>query len=428
MTAQLSQNRPALSRLKILFLFHRLPLKEQRPDQEVVREILEFLKRRGHSVDLITLQTTEKVSDEGVAELKALCETCNIVKQTPFESFAGKLTGALRGWPEFVGKLYNNELFKVLTECLQTKKYDVAVCYGLPFAGYLPALKKRIQKISRPHLPTVMVLNGTISMAARSRLAAQRQGFDILSLSAEYGKIKRYEAKQASQYSTLVVTGAADQREIIANCKEFNFTPPQEFGHVAYGIDDASWAPLEGVPQLSNNLVFSGFLPRPENAEAVEWFIQNVWPEVHEFEPTATFTVIGRGARTISKLANPAKGIQILDEMDYDPKEILHKATVCVNPVPVAMGRQAKMLKYMAMGKAIVTTAQGRLGIDGVNMEHFIVAEHPEEFAETILKLFRNPELREQLGGSARRFAQQWLGWERNLLQMEYYFQSAKDL
>jgi glycosyltransferase involved in cell wall biosynthesis len=74
-------------------------------------------------------------------------------------------------------------------------------------------------------------------------------------------------------------------------------------------------------------------------------------------------------------------------------------------------GTRIKVYEAMAMGKAIVST---RVGVEGLQIEHathVLLADQPQEFSESVIHLFRNPMVRDQLGRSAREFVESGRGW-----------------
>ena len=57
------------------------------------------------------------------------------------------------------------------------------------------------------------------------------------------------------------------------------------------------------------------------------------------------------------------------------------------------------------MGRAIVCTSSAIMGIDVRHEQHVLIADTPEEFANHVVTLMRNTELREKLARNAQEFA-----------------------
>ena|ERR1700740_3735805 len=102
-----------------------------------------------------------------------------------------------------------------------------------------------------------------------------------------------------------------------------------------------------------------------------------------------------------------------------DPAEYIARATVCINPVQIGAGMQNKLIEYMACGKAVVTTPVANEGINAISGTHLLEAAGPEAFADAVVALLRNPEMRAVLGRSAREHIQRYWTWEKLFSALE---------
>ena len=65
-----------------------------------------------------------------------------------------------------------------------------------------------------------------------------------------------------------------------------------------------------------------------------------------------------------------------------------------------------KLMEYMASGKAVVSTTKGAEGIPYTAGTHLLIGDNATEIRNHIERLLSDPERRDQLGRSARRFAE----------------------
>jgi glycosyltransferase involved in cell wall biosynthesis len=65
----------------------------------------------------------------------------------------------------------------------------------------------------------------------------------------------------------------------------------------------------------------------------------------------------------------------------------------------------------MALGTPVVSTAKGAEGLDIVNGEHALIADTPGDFAAGIVRLMKEPTLREKLACNARRLVEEKYSW-----------------
>jgi polysaccharide biosynthesis protein PslH len=78
----------------------------------------------------------------------------------------------------------------------------------------------------------------------------------------------------------------------------------------------------------------------------------------------------------------------------------------------VGGGMRIKLLEYFARAKAVVATSIGAEGNVGRNGEHLLIADEASDFADAVLRLLRDPQLRRTLGGSARTLTEEVYSWE----------------
>jgi len=69
----------------------------------------------------------------------------------------------------------------------------------------------------------------------------------------------------------------------------------------------------------------------------------------------------------------------------------------------------------MSVGKAVVTTSAAIRGISPLSDNCLLVADTPEEFAEKVLRLLEDEELRKTLGKNAREFVKCHYDWQTNM-------------
>ncbi|MEM7256612.1 MAG: glycosyltransferase family 4 protein, partial [Pseudomonadota bacterium] len=105
-----------------------------------------------------------------------------------------------------------------------------------------------------------------------------------------------------------------------------------------------------------------------------------------------------------------------------------HEADIFIAPFQIARGVQNKILQAFACGLPVVTTPIGAEGIDGVNEEHFLVAESPGHFAAQIQRLVEQPELYQRLSTAALKLINEEYLWEaKNRQLIDLVFSGAPD-
>ncbi len=79
----------------------------------------------------------------------------------------------------------------------------------------------------------------------------------------------------------------------------------------------------------------------------------------------------------------------------------------------------------MAMKKAIVSTS---VGCEGINLKHgesVLIADTPEQFAKSVINLFRDSDFRTHLGRNAYETVLREYNWEEKGRQLDVVYRSA---
>src|SRR5439155_18885275 len=107
--------------------------------------------------------------------------------------------------------------------------------------------------------------------------------------------------------------------------------------------------------------------------------------------------------------SNPTRRIQKLTEIDgvvvtghvSDVRPYLRDAAAAIVPLRIARGTQNKILESMAIGVPVVATPQAAKGVQAIPGRDLLVAEHPHKFAEKLVDILLNENLRRDLSAAA---------------------------
>ena len=81
---------------------------------------------------------------------------------------------------------------------------------------------------------------------------------------------------------------------------------------------------------------------------------------------------------------------------------------VIINPVYFGTGLKIKSIEALGYAKPLVTTPIGAEGLEAGANEAFLIADTADEFAQSIIEVFSDDQLREDLSNNAYDFAKQW--------------------
>lgn len=139
-------------------------------------------------------------------------------------------------------------------------------------------------------------------------------------------------------------------------------------------------------------LLFVGGFNHPPNADAVNWFMTEIWPLVKSEVADATFHIVGSNTPdSISALAD--EGVHIHGFLSDDElEEMYDEALVSIAPLRFGAGIKGKILGSMAHGVPVVTTSIGAEGIP--SSEHCMgIADDAVGFAREVIRVCQTPQV-----------------------------------
>lgn len=178
---------------------------------------------------------------------------------------------------------------------------------------------------------------------------------------------------------------------------------------VENGVDCARLQPLAEAP-AGNDLLFTGVLGYPPNADAVRFFCREILPLVRREIPDARLLVAGQSPPPDVRALADWDSVELLaDVADIVP--CYQRARLSVVPLRAGGGTRLKILESMALGRAVVSTAIGCEGIDVRHGRDILIADDAESFAACVVSLLRDPETRAALSARARRTVETGYDW-----------------
>jgi GT2 family glycosyltransferase/SAM-dependent methyltransferase len=158
------------------------------------------------------------------------------------------------------------------------------------------------------------------------------------------------------------------------------------------------------------DIIFVGSFQHAPNIDAVQFFVSEIMPQLRQRLPDVSFYAVG---------SNPPAKIQALESEDViitgfieDLNVLFDKMRISVAPLRFGAGIKGKIGSSMAVGLPVVATplaVEGMLLTDG---ENIVVAEDAEKFADTIVKLYQDEILWNQISHNSLDFVENAWGAE----------------
>ncbi len=174
--------------------------------------------------------------------------------------------------------------------------------------------------------------------------------------------------------------------------------------------------------QGTRAVVFTGAMDYRPNIDAVLWFAASVMPLLRGRVPGLEFWIVGSNpASAVCRLAQ-APDIRVTGRVP-DIRPYLAAAFAAVAPLRIARGIQNKVLEAMAMGKPVVASPQALEGISLKPGEEALVASSPEDFAASLLRVWRGAE--PGMGARARARVEADYRWEAKLAALDALYEDS---
>jgi sugar transferase (PEP-CTERM/EpsH1 system associated) len=231
----------------------------------------------------------------------------------------------------------------------------------------------------------------------------------------EANQLLRYERQVARDYDASLFVSAPE-------AELFRTLAPEssaKIGHFSNGVDTDYFSPHE--PHASpyapgeRALVFTGAMDYWPNVDAVQWFCDEVFPQLRTRFPELHFYIVGsRPAPAVQQLAQ-RPGVKVTGTVP-DVRPYIAHAAVAVAPLRIARGIQNKVLEAMAMATPVVVSPQALEGIDAVPGSELVLAEDAAAFADAVATLLAGQEsAAAAIGQAARAKVQRQYSWSSNL-------------
>jgi sugar transferase (PEP-CTERM/EpsH1 system associated) len=305
--------------------------------------------------------------------------------------------------PDMAWRLWSPAFSQRLAHRLRVSTFDVVQIEAIELAPYLPTIEA-----ARPR-PLVVFDDHNCEWLLQKRACltdariARRWPAAAYSL-VQWMRLKRYEADTCRRADRVVAASEADRQAIQS------VAPEVPISIVPNGVDLDEYATYSG-PAEPFDLVFTGKMDFRPNVDAMLWFCDEVLPIIRHSRPQVRLAVVGQRPHPRLARLKDMPGVALTGWVS-DVRPYIAGAAVYVAPLRVGGGTRLKLMQAMAMGSAIVATSLGAEGFPVQGGRHLLLADTPEEFAETVLRLLDDPAQRAELGKAARAFVQAGYGWD----------------
>lgn len=165
-------------------------------------------------------------------------------------------------------------------------------------------------------------------------------------------------------------------------------------------------------PRVPYRVLFTGAMDRPENDQGIRWFIQECWPRIKSFHPSATLIIAGSSpTEKLFQLASQDNSISVTGYVpDLEPYYV--ESSLFVVPLFQGAGVKFKTISAMLHGLPVVSTTVGAEGV-GPDRLFGAIADDASHFSAAVSRLLTDSVLWEEVSEKSSQWASQAYGLKR---------------
>jgi glycosyltransferase involved in cell wall biosynthesis len=293
--------------------------------------------------------------------------------------------------PYAVTKFTARSVRHLLSDWLSERRFGVAVCDFLSASLTFP---------SSVMTPTVLFQHNVESALWRRQADWEPNLLKRLAFKLEAFKMARYERATLARFRHVIAVSEVDRDTMKT------LAPQSQFSVVLTGVDLQQYRSFRAHWPKGHLVMFTGSMDWEANIDAVDFFCRDVWPHIRARVPDAHFRIVGRDPHPrVQNLASDS--VEVTGTVP-SVMEHLSEASVVVVPLRIGGGTRLKIYQAMAMGKAVVSTTIGAEGLDVSDGRDVWLADEATSFADAVVALLLDEDLRRLYGKLAAELADQY--------------------
>jgi sugar transferase (PEP-CTERM/EpsH1 system associated) len=365
--------------MRILFICHRLPFPPNRGGKIRPFNMIRHLSK-SHEVVVASLAESETELREGVGLSEYCAEVLADVLPRSVR-WAQALNALRMRKPSSVAYFWSSRLFQRIQA---EGNFDLIWVHCAFVAQYVVNIKNAIKVLDFGDIDSAKWLD-----YSHWRAWPLSTGYRL-----EAEKLRRYEAELTSQFDHYTVTARGELEEL----RKLSSMAPCTL--IPNGVETAFFRPVSHCSHDSPLIIFVGRMDYFPNVDGVSYFVRKTFPIIQKRVSNIQLRIIGSNpVKSIRDMAR-IPGITVTGHV-ADVRPYMSNGSVAIAPLRIARGTQNKILESMAMGIPVVATTQAAKGVQAVPGRHLLVADNPEAFANEVVKLLINEDLRKSLSVAA---------------------------
>ncbi|MCY1500851.1 sugar transferase, PEP-CTERM/EpsH1 system associated [compost metagenome] len=375
--------------MKVLILTNRIPFPPNSGYPIVVYNTIKGLLTGGVDVSLFSLNSSKHHVD--VDDIYD-----PLFKQIRF--YSSPVDTEVNIWDAFfnifsnqsynVSRFYDEDAARLLENVLREQEFDIIQFEGLFVVPYLDLVKanSKAKLIYRAHHIEFDIWE---RLAAREQFTPRRKYLEFLSR-----RLKAYESEQINRFNQVFAISHHDRQNFLKfGCQTRLDVFPVAIDLHKYEAD---------LSKTSFPTLFHlGAMDWRPNKEGLEWFLDEIWPDIEELSSELRFYIAGKKMQK-QFFEYDSENLIVEGEV-FDAVEFMNSKAIMIVPLLSGSGMRVKIIEGMAMKKCIIATSMAAEGIDCENGKDILIANTPDEFYRSILQCITRPQRWLEIGEQARK-------------------------
>jgi polysaccharide biosynthesis protein PslH len=343
-----------------------------------------------HELTLLSFAEDGEASEEDLGPLREACRRVEVVRGHPFKHGRLGVRGLLSPIPRSLVQTFSEGMAARVEE--SAASHDAAVGLQTGAALYLPARA----------LPAVFEEAEVTWLRAQS--GREVRLWKRARLAFTSAKYERYIRRLVAGVDRTTVVSEVERAALVRiGCD------PGRVRVVPNGVAREDLCPRS--TRRFPRLVYSGSMTYAANADAVRWFVSQVWPAVRRSRPDLSLVVTGSTAGVDLGELQRIGGVSFSGYVD-DVKTLVAESAACVVPLRLGGGTRLKILEALALGTPVVATSKGAEGLAVTPGHDILIADRPDDFARKVVEVAGDVALTARLTGNGRALVERCYTWD----------------
>lgn len=367
--------------MRILFLTNLIPYPLDNGGKIKSFNTLKMLSGKDNKIDIFSFYETNAEKDS-VNYMKTLFNEVNVIKKPLTTSVNMKIMMGIaikslfNKLPFVLLKYKDNEMSALLKRKIEETKYDLIYIDHLQLGVYFEILKEA-------NCPIYLDQHNCESQILKRKIGINKNILKNIFIKIEYNKLKKFEDGMIEKCDKVIVLSQEDKLSLLDG-KRIN---DEKFVIIPIPIQVDYMKRIGSEIKDTINILFLGTLSWFPNEQGIEWFVDNVIPNLDKVNINYNLYIVGKdpSENLINKCKNK-KNIKITGYVD-DVNVYIEKCDIMIAPIFVGSGMRVKILEGIGKRIPIISTTIGAEGIEVEDKRSILIANKESEFIDSIVAL-----------------------------------------